>query len=82
VKGIAPEPKDTIGDVIGWTYSGNRLHPTQKPLSVLTPLIETFSKPGDVVLDCFAGSGSTLAAAHLLRRNWLGIEIDPAYHAA
>lgn len=80
-KGHPDQPIDTIGDVIDWTYSGNKLHPTQKPLSVLLPLVETFSKPGGLVLDPFAGSGSSLLAARMLGRNFLGIELDPAYHA-
>jgi site-specific DNA-methyltransferase (adenine-specific) len=75
-------PGEAIGDVIDWTtYTGNRLHPTQKPLSVLFPLIEGFSRPGNLVLDPFAGSGSTLLAAHMLGRRYLGIELDPGYHA-
>lgn len=80
-KGFPPHPDSTIGDVIDWTYSGNRLHPTQKPLSVLLPLLETFSRPGGTVLDPFAGSGSTLMAARMLGRAFLGIELDARYHA-
>lgn len=80
-KGDPKEPSYPIGDVIDWTYSGNKLHPTQKPLSVLSPLIEAFSKPGDTVLDPFAGSGSSLLAAKMLERNWLGVELDAKYHA-
>jgi len=81
-KGYPKEPRHTIGDVIDWTYSGNKLHPTQKPLPVLLPLIETFSAPGGLVLDPFAGSGSTLLAARMLGRSYLGIELDAGYHAA
>lgn len=81
-KGYPKEPLHTIGDVIDWTYSGNKLHPTQKPLPVLLPLIETFSAPGGLVLDPFAGSGSTLLAARMLGRDYLGIELDAGYHAA
>jgi adenine-specific DNA-methyltransferase len=66
-----------IGDVIDWTYSGNRLHPTQKPLSVLTPLIEAFCPRGGLVLDPFAGSGPALVAARSLGRAFVGVEIDP-----
>jgi len=80
-KGNPLYPKETIGDVIDWTYSGNRLHPTQKPLSVLLPLIETFSRPEATVLDPFAGSGSSLLAAKMLGRSYIGIELDARYHA-
>ncbi len=51
-----------------------KLHPTQKPQSVLRRLIETFTDPGDVVIDPVAGSGSTLRAAHDLGRNAYGFE--------
>ncbi len=81
VKGNPQKPKDTLGDVIDWTYSGNKLHPTQKPVSALLPLVETFSPPGGLVLDPFAGSGSTLLAAKMLGREFLGIELDAKYHA-
>jgi site-specific DNA-methyltransferase (adenine-specific) len=70
-----------LPDVLDWIYTGNQLHPTQKPLSALKPLIRAFSAPGDVVLDPFCGSGSTLAAAHALDRKWLGIELDAHHHS-
>jgi DNA modification methylase len=65
--------------VLEWKYSGNRLHPTQKPLCVLSPLIQAFSCPGDLVIDPFCGSGSTLLAAKLQDRRFIGIELDPSY---
>lgn len=71
---------ERIPDVLEWKYSGNRLHPTQKPLCVLTPLIQSFSRPGDLVLDPFCGSGSTLLAAKEQRRRFIGIELDPRYY--
>jgi len=81
-KGYPQKPQAPIGDVIPWAYSGNKLHPTQKPLAALKPLIQAFSARSGLVLDPFAGSGSTLIAAMRLGRPFLGIEIDPTYHAA
>ena len=76
-----PKPQAIIGDVIDWTYSGNKYHPTEKPLSVLTSLIAAFTPAKGLVLDPFAGSGSTLLAAYSLGRQYLGIELDAKYHA-
>ena len=78
-KGRPPLPSQPIADVIDMPFSGNKLHPTQKPVSALVPLIRSFSLPGEVVLDCFAGSGSTCAAALLTGRKYLGVELDPVY---
>jgi site-specific DNA-methyltransferase (adenine-specific) len=60
---------------------GRALHPTQKPTGILSPLIEYSCPPGGIVLDPFAGSGSTLAAAQETGRSSIGIEIDPTYAA-
>ena len=49
-------------------------YPTQKPLALLSRIIKASSKQGDVVLDPFAGSGTTLDAAECLGRQWIGIE--------
>lgn len=81
-KGNPAYPSYLIGDVIEWAdFTGNRLHPSQKPVTLLLPLIETFCSPDGLVLDPFAGSGSTLLAAEMLGRSYLGIELDPGYHA-
>jgi DNA modification methylase len=78
-KGNPPQPSQRIPDVLEWQYSGNKLHPTQKPLCVLTPQIQCFSRPGAVVLDPFCGSGSTLLAAKVQNRRFIGIELDERY---
>jgi len=57
-----------------------RVHPTQKPLRLLHDLIKDFSSEGDLILDCFSGSGTTCVAAKELNRRFIGIEIDPHYH--
>lgn len=58
---------------------GRAVHPTQKPLGILRPLIEYSVPPGGLVLDPFAGSGSTLLAARELGRKAEGCEINPDY---
>lgn len=49
-------------------------YPTEKPLPLLERIIEASTNPGDIVLDCYAGSGTTLAAASKLNRKWIGID--------
>jgi DNA modification methylase len=80
-KGSPKQPACPIPDVIDFRYTGNRLHPTEKPVSALMPLIGAFSQEGGLVFDPFCGSGSTLVAARQLRRRFLGIELDSQYHA-
>jgi DNA modification methylase len=79
-KGRPPLPKQPLADVIDMPYSGNKLHPTQKPVTALAPLVRSFTLPGELVFDPFAGSGSSCAAALLTGRRYLGIELDSAYH--
>lgn len=54
-------------------------HPTMKPVSLLARLIKNSSKPGELVLDTFGGSGSTLIACEQLKRRCCMMEIDPKY---
>ncbi len=61
---------------------GNTLHPTQKPEQILLWLLEVFSNRGDVVMDGFAGVGSTGAAARRIGRKFIGIENNPKYFRA
>jgi site-specific DNA-methyltransferase (adenine-specific) len=81
-KGRPPLPKQPLMDVMEMPYSGNKLHPTQKPVATLAQLIRCFTLPNELVLDCFAGSGSSCAAALLTGRNYIGVELDAAYHRA
>lgn len=78
-KGRPPLPKQPLADVIDMPYSGNKLHPTQKPVSALAPFVRSFSLPGELILDPFTGSGSSCAAAALTGRKYIGIELDSAY---
>ncbi len=61
---------------------GKKLHPTQKPDALLSRIIQATSKPGDVLLDPFLGSGTSAAVAKRLGRGWIGIERDETYARA
>lgn len=52
-------------------------YPTQKPLGILKHIINSSSRPGDLVLDPFCGCGTTIAAAQILARRWIGMDISP-----
>jgi DNA modification methylase len=78
-KGRPEYPPMPVPDVLDWHYTGNRYHPTEKPVSSLTPLIGTFCKPHGLVFDPFCGSGSTLVAARQLGYAGLGIELDAGH---
>ncbi len=66
-----------------WTHntapSCEGRHPTEKPESLMRDLIMDFTDPGDVILDPFCGSGSTLRAAKDLGRRAIGIDLDPVW---
>jgi site-specific DNA-methyltransferase (adenine-specific) len=71
-------------DWVGFGYINNpdkerKQHPTQKPQRLMRYLVERFSKEGDLILDPFAGSGSTCVAAQHLNRNYIGIEREQTY---
>jgi modification methylase len=61
------------------TASGDKVHPTQKPEALLYRVIMSSTKPGDVILDPFFGSGTTGAVARRLGRHFIGIERDKTY---
>src|SRR3990167_4008836 len=52
-------------------------YPTQKPEALLERIINASSNEGDIVLDAFCGCGTTIAVAHKLKRNWIGIDVSP-----
>jgi site-specific DNA-methyltransferase (adenine-specific) len=61
--------------------SQDTVHPTQKPVDLMRWLVASYTNPGDIVFDPFAGSGSTGVACAALGREFVGCEIDPTYHA-
>ena len=62
--------------------AGDKVHPTQKPEALLHRILNATSKPGDVVLDPFFGTGTTGAVAKKLGRHFIGIDRDTTYIAA
>lgn len=59
--------------------AANRLHPTMKPVELVLRALTNSSKSGDIVLDFFGGSGTTLIAAEKLNRRCFSMELDPGY---
>ncbi|HRZ65481.1 MAG TPA: site-specific DNA-methyltransferase [Spirochaetia bacterium] len=62
-----------------WSMPENTSHPTQKPEKLLAKLLLASSRPGDLVLDPFLGSGTTAVVAKKLGRRFVGIEADPEH---
>lgn len=78
-KGEPQKPLHAISDVIQADTTKNELHPTQKPVSLCLNIVEAFTTEGELVLDPFMGSGTTLVAAKRARRKAIGIELNRDY---
>ena len=63
----------------GFVKNEGGLHPTQKPVRLMQELIELTTQPGQLVLDPFCGSGSTLVAARNTGRQFMGMEMSEEY---
>lgn len=66
-------------NIIKANKTGNNLHPTEKPVDLMEYFINKSSEENEIILDTFAGSGSTLVGAKNTRRNFIGFEIDTDY---
>ena len=78
-KGNKPMKNHSFDDVLDCNGTGNEFHPTQKPIDLMIELVTVHTRVNDVVLDPFAGSGSTGVACKLLNRDFIGMEIDEKY---
>jgi methylase of polypeptide subunit release factors len=65
IEALSPSARERLG------------YPTQKPLALMERIIQASSNENDVVLDAFCGCGTTIVAAQLLKRQWIGIDISP-----
>jgi site-specific DNA-methyltransferase (adenine-specific) len=66
-------------NILEYSKDNDGFHPTQKPVALLEDLIQTFSNPGDAVLDFTMGSGSTGVACVNTGRSFIGMELDEGY---
>lgn len=73
------KPEKFRHNIWQYTLTGASEHPAAFPEALARDHIVSWSNPGDIVLDPFAGSGTTLKAAKELGRRWVGIEVNPAY---
>lgn len=73
----AEEKGKRVQDIWEFKDSPYPSYPTEKNIDLLKLIITTSSNPGQTVLDCFCGSGSTLLAAQQLNRYWIGIDLSP-----
>ena len=67
-------------NMVKFARTGNKLHPTQKPVELISYLVNKSSKENDIVYDPFMGSGTTAEAAYDSNRNYIGSEIDETYY--
>ena len=78
---LGAKPKDVIEVPTTCNGMGEKTpHPTQKPEELVRKFVLASSAPGDVVLDPFSGSGTTVVVAEQLGRRWLGCELDGEYN--
>jgi site-specific DNA-methyltransferase (adenine-specific) len=74
--------KNYPGNILYFARDKKAIHPTQKPVALLEYLVNTYSNPGDIVLDIAAGSGTTGVACQHTGRDFILIEKDPDYYQA
>lgn len=73
--------KEELKNLVWSNPSGrSKIHPTEKPLKLMSLIVKNYTKENDLILDPCAGSGSTLEAAKLNNRNWIGIELFKEYY--
>lgn len=78
IKKFAEEHKGKkIQDIWRYKDPAHPIYPTEKNLEMLEMIIQQSSNPDSIILDCFAGSGSTLLAAQNLNRRWIGVDVSP-----
>lgn len=75
---------NTTGDryplsVLDFKYDSKRYHPTQKPVALCEYMLKTYTNEGQLIVDPFAGSGSSLVAAKRNKRRAIGVELDTSY---
>lgn len=75
----SPKSSVIVSDSYRFGQPGKVDHPTQKPFPTISPLIAASTNPGDMVLDCFMGSGTTGVSCVRQGRKFIGLELDPRF---
>jgi DNA modification methylase len=73
------DDKTAAPNIMRHSKPRNSDHPNEKPVELVAKFLSLHAKPGQIVLDPFCGSGTTLVAAHRLGLKWIGIELDPQW---
>jgi len=74
-----PHGKQSMSNILEFRKDSDGFHPTQKPVALMQTLVETYTNPGDVVLDNCMGSGTTAVACHRAGRHFIGFELNKEY---
>ena len=75
-----PEGKSSLSNIFEYPKDKGGFHPTQKPVSLIRSLVETYTNPGDLVLDNCMGSGTTAVACIRAKRHYIGFELNKEYY--
>lgn len=78
-QGVDPVKYTCVCETPEWEQPSGNVHPSVKPIQLMSYLITLGSREGDIVLDPFAGSGTTCIAAKIISRNYIGIELSEEY---
>lgn len=74
-----PDGKKSMSNILEFKKDNGGFHPTQKPVSLIQTIVETYTNPGDLVLDNCMGSGTTAIACIRSKRNYVGFELNKEY---
>jgi site-specific DNA-methyltransferase (adenine-specific) len=75
-----PDGKKSMSNILEFRKDAGGFHPTQKPVSLIQTIVETYTNPGDLILDNCMGSGTTAIACIKEKRHFIGFELNKEYY--